>query len=114
MKKTEANISFSLKKLTKKDWADVAGSIVVESGKFSKGAKINDVNVLIANDNTAILMFNCEGERKVTINKYGIKEADYVGYASDCFRGIMSGYFGKAYEDALVAKFGDRVEPSAE
>ena len=112
--KHPSEYKFWLGDLSPKDIQEIVLYIVQEKnpGALRKNVRnlYFDCNIV---NNLAKLAIQYDTDKHHTIkcsfDEYGIVEKKYVGFASDCLRGVMSKKFGKLYDYALEDKFGITV-----
>ena len=103
---------FSLASLSVKDIRELVLNIVIanNSGMARKNVSNIYFECDIKNNKAKIALeydtLNRHVKRQYTVDEYGVVDHDYLGFASDCFRGTMREKYGMMYEDALVKKFG--------
>ena len=112
--KKTMNHQFALSALSVKEWRDMAMAILLDCNKSLKDIQLKFF-VVEARNNVATLRieykqngFDLVMFREIDI--FGLQNDDYVGYASDCFRGIMLNHFGKEYHQALDEKFNSPIQ----
>lgn len=111
---TSKNRQFALSALSVEEWRDAVMAVLLELHKTLKGIKLTSFVVNVRN-NVALLKisYNINSINSVTfqnLDEFGFEMNDYKGYASDCFRGIMSEHYGKKYDDALCERFNSSIQ----
>ena len=113
--KRSSECKFWLGDLSSKDIQEIVMYIVQEKnpGALRKNVRNLYFNCKIENNDAKLVIEYDTAAKHVqlryTVDAYGVVEDKYIGWASDCLRGVMREKFGTEYENALIEKFGEKA-----